>query len=72
MALMKAPYKDFNGNDLFDGDYIEHPNGERGKVIVLANKENDADKWRVDYEDGGSWSRLCLQIGDKGRAVKAS
>ena len=70
--MIKAPYKDFEGNDLFDGDYIEYPSGDRGRVVVMANKENDADKWRVDYEDGSPWSRLCLQIGEKGRAVKAN
>lgn len=64
-----APWTDFKGNDLREGDFIEHPSGERGKIVLLANEEEDGDKWRVDY-GVGKYSRLCLQVGDKGRAVK--
>lgn len=66
---IKTPYQDFKGNDLHVGDLIEHPNGERGQIVLLTDGETEDDKWRVDY-DGWPFSRLCLQVGDKGQAVK--
>jgi hypothetical protein len=69
-AEKKAPWPDFKGQDIHEGDMIEHPSGERGTVVFLAIEKEPSDQWRVDY--GGSvHSRLCLQIGDKGRAVVA-
>lgn len=66
---IKTPYQDFNGNDLYVGDFIVHPSGERGQIVLFPDGETDAAKWLVDY-DGWPFSRLCLQIGDKGQAVK--
>lgn len=64
-----APWKDFAGSDIHEGDVIAHPHsGERGTVAFLP-EHSGADQWRVDYHDGGPVSRLCLQIGDKGQAV---
>lgn len=66
---MQAPWSDFNGQSIHDGDMIVHPvSGESGKVIFLAEEKEPTDQWRVDYGDG-LLSRLCLQIGDKGEAV---
>lgn len=65
-----APWPDFDGHDIHDGDVIEHPSGDRGTVVFLAQESDPGDQWRVDYGDG-YLSRLCLQIGDKGRAVVA-
>lgn len=62
-----APWRDFAGNEIYNGDVICHPSGERGKVVFLPSETEPADQWRVDYGDG--LSRLCLQIGDKGRAT---
>jgi hypothetical protein len=67
-AASKAPWPDFTGHDIHEGDTIEHPSGERGTVVFLAHEADPGDQWRVDY-GGGNLSRLCLQIGDKGRAV---
>jgi hypothetical protein len=67
MAKQLAPWRDFAGNEIYDGDVICHPSGERGKVVFLRSGTNPEDQWRVKYEDG-QFSRLCLQIGDKGRA----
>jgi len=64
----RAPWSDFNGKDIHEGDTIEHPSGERGKVVFLAHESDPGDQWRVNYGTG-DLSRLCLQIGDKGRAV---
>lgn len=66
----QAPWPDFAGNDIYDGDVIEHPSGERGAIIVV---KDDAEKaknyeWKVNYDDGSIlW--LGNQIGDKGQAV---
>lgn len=64
-----APWRDFAGNEIYNGDVICHPSGERGKVVFLPNESDPGDQWRVDYGDGSYLSRLCLQIGDKGRAT---
>lgn len=67
--MNKAPWKDFNGDAVHEGDVIVHPTGERGTVIFLPEHSDAGDQWRVDYHDCGPVSRLCLQIGDKGQAV---
>jgi hypothetical protein len=66
--MNKAPWTDFAGHDIHEGDTIEHPSGERGRVVFLAQENDPSDQWRVDYGEAGL-SRLCLQIGDKGKAV---
>jgi hypothetical protein len=63
-----APWPDFFGNDIHDGDEIKHPSGETGKVILIPNEEDVHRQWRVDYGEG-FLSALSLQIGDKGQAV---
>lgn len=66
----KAPWKDFEGNDIHEGDALLHPSGERGVVCFWPNEKEASDQWRVFYaKHGAMHSRLCLQIGDKGRAV---
>ena len=67
--MNKAPWADFEGNYLFEGDIIIHPSGESG-IIVFDKKFKCCDAmWFVDY-GGGDFSQLCLQIGDKGQARK--
>jgi len=61
-----APWDDFAGNVIHEGDVIVHPSGERGRVVI--DKQEDRDRWKVDYGDG-LLSSLALQIGDKGQAV---
>lgn len=68
MAEHRAPWSDYLGSQIQEGDDIAHPSGETGAVIFLANEADPADQWRVDYGDG-VLSRLCLQIGGKGQAV---
>lgn len=70
MSDRKAPWPDFNGSPLFEGDIIVHPSKETGVIVYLPGHEHPADSWRVDYGDG-TLSRLSLQIGDKGQAVKS-
>ncbi len=65
----KVPWLDLNNNELFEGDTIRHPDGETGIIIFCGKCTGVHDQWRVDYGDGVP-SRLSLQIGDKGQAVK--
>lgn len=66
----KAPWPDFQGRDIYEGDVIEHTSGERGVVCFWPDEKDPSDQWRVFYaEYGAPHSRLCLQIGDKGQAV---
>jgi hypothetical protein len=60
---IKAPWKDYEGKDIFDGNIIRHPDGTEGVVKLIG-----VQTWRVDY-GGGKLSRLSLQIGNKGQAV---
>lgn len=70
----KAPWTDFEGNYIHDGDEIMHPSGDRGVVCFWPEEQAPSDQWRVFYPDpyGSIHSRLCLQVGDKGRAVVVS
>lgn len=66
--MRKAPWPDFEGKDVHEGDLLRHPSGEEGVVVFLPEEIEPEDQWRVDY-GGPGYSRLCLQIGDKGQAV---
>ena len=78
MALQKEykvdrqmpPWTDYNGATLYEHDFIWHPSGEIG-VIFCVDADNAHDRWRVRYSNGVV-SRLSLQVGDKGQAVKAN
>lgn len=62
-----VPWPDYAGNPIHEGDTIIHPSGEFGTVLYWAEHPDVGDQWRVDYGDGVD--RLCLQIGERGRAV---
>lgn len=66
--MRKAPWPDFAGAPIHEGDTIRHPSGEHGVVVFLPHEECHDDQWRIDYGTG-DLSRLRLQIGDKGQAV---
>lgn len=61
-----SPFKCFNGNKLYEGDTIYHMSGETG---IIKYVPNFGDQWLVDY-GGGVQSRLSLQVGEKGQAIK--
>lgn len=63
-----CPWPDYSGNQIVEGDTLCHPSGEEGVVVFLSDENDPGDQWRVDY-GAGDLSRLCLQIGEKGRAV---
>lgn len=66
----KAPFKDFAGNELFEGDSIRHPaNADVGVIFVTEKSIGEHAKWRVKYNDGEDLP-LFLQVDDKGKAVK--
>lgn len=66
--MRTAPWPDYEGHEIHEGDKIKHPSGETGVVMFLADEVDPPDQWRVDY--GDAWlSRLCLQIGDNGQAI---
>lgn len=66
--MRTAPWPDFAGGEIREGDTIQHPLGERGRVVFLPTEDDPSSQWRVDYGDA-YLSRLCLQIGPSGRAV---
>lgn len=66
--MRKAPWLDYSGNFIHEGDTIRHPHGDEGIVTYHKRFDSPHDQWRVDYGDGVP-SRLCLQIGDIGKAV---
>lgn len=75
-TLETAPWPDYAGNPIREGDTIKHPNDDATAVVfVLADETDPNERWRVLYgERGDGWpstrmSRLCLQVGHKGRAV---
>lgn len=73
-ARRAAPWPDFAGNTIHEGDTIAHPSGERG-VVVFDDSESSASsygQWRVQYEAGMPSLALQLQIGWKGMAVVAN
>lgn len=65
-----APWKDFQGQEIPEGCTIKHPSGQTGTVVYKPERQALNDQWLVDYGNGVE-SRLCLQVGDKGRAVVA-
>lgn len=74
--MIKAPWQDFAGNDIHAGDRIQHPDGTIGTVVFFDFEEAPSDQWRILYDDGNrdpEWTarigRLCLQVGDKGKAI---
>ena len=65
----KAPYLDFSGKPIYEGDTIMHPDLTTGKVYYNERVTPDSYRWwRVWYTDGND---LCLglQVGDKGMAI---
>lgn len=65
--MNKAPWKDYEGNDIYDGNTIIHPSGQRGVVVFHRGRDGATNQWVVNY--GDIESRLFLQIQDKGRGV---
>ena len=56
---------DYRGIKIKEGDTIQHPTGDKAKVVYDSSFE---DPWRAVYEDGESlW--LGNQVNEKGQAV---
>ena len=63
-----APWPDYAGNPIHEGDTIRHPDGAVGRVILL-DEPRRGEFWFVDYSDWLGLLMLRLQVGDKGQAV---
>jgi len=67
---LRAPWPDFSGEPVHEGDTIEHPDGSRGVVIRMSGRFlNEGERWKVRYYDDRKLSSLGLQINGKGQAV---
>lgn len=64
---MNKLYKDFNGEQIFKGDVLKHPDGK--KFIVDYYEHFAFNKWRAVYK-GGDSGPLALQVDNIGRAIK--
>ena len=65
----ECPFTDYVGRVIYEGDNILHPSGQTGVVVFYPERDTPHDQWVVDYNDGEFESRLCLQVGDRGRAI---
>jgi len=67
--MRKAPWTDFKGDDIREGDVMSHPSGQQGTVVFHHERKAPSDQWVIDYGEIGLESRLCLQVGDRGQAI---
>lgn len=71
-GLRLAPWPDFKGQPIFEGDTVLHPRtGEWGVVLYDHPIYRGWPAWWIGYQDG-TYCPLSLQVGDKGRAVVAN
>lgn len=63
-----APWPDFEGHPIMEGDRIIHPSGDSGFVVHFPDASDDAERWRVDYGHGSTRS-LFIEVGEQGRAT---
>lgn len=63
----KAPFKDYKGNDIYEGDKLIHP-VTRESFIVEFDSEK-LNSWRAIYENGDSLA-LGIQVSERGQAAK--
>jgi len=46
----KAPWPDYAGKPIYEGDTIQHPaDGMHGKVFVLECETENDNRWRVQW-----------------------
>ena len=68
MTKRKAPWPDYTGQPIYEGDTIKHPDGTEGRVVRV-RRTTGAYAWRVYYPEDNTVSRLQLQVGHRGRAI---
>lgn len=64
----KAPWPDFDGNQIVEGDRVVLPCGESGVVVCRVPGSLAAEDWCVDY-GGGDLKGLAGEVSKTGRAV---
>lgn len=50
--MLKCPYQDCKGHDLFVGDKLMHPINKRTFVIHYDYLQDEHSRWRAIYENG--------------------
>lgn len=68
MSNMKAPWKDYSGNDIHEGDTLIDSSGRVGKVLLMQQPNNIVDRWQVTH-GCSKLIRLVVQISHVGKAV---
>ena len=65
--MKKVPYKDYKGNEIYDGDILIHPICK--SIFIIVYDETYSNPWRALYENGDNLF-LGQQVSDKGMAAK--
>lgn len=68
----KAPWKDSEGNELFEGDEIRYANGVAGKIVFKPRGAIKDMRWLVKFEHQEALSFLLHEITGGGAAVKVT
>lgn len=67
MQRHTAPWPDFGGGPIMEGDRMVLPSGECGIVVLRPDAQDDAERWRVDFGHGAI--SLLQAVSATGRAV---
>ena len=63
-----APWLDYKGHSVYEGDRIVEHSGDSGIVVFRAGRPSVEECWRVDYGYGNVRS-LRAELGEAGKAI---
>lgn len=63
-----APWPDFAGHPIQEGDRVIRHCGDTGVVVLLQGAHDDPARWQVNYGPGNQRS-LAEEVSPSGRAV---